>query len=43
MANDTISFCPPLIITDTEIEEMFDRFGAALDSVASREQLLDVA
>jgi 4-aminobutyrate--pyruvate transaminase len=43
MPNDTISFCPPLIITNAEIDEMFDRFGVALDSVASRERLLDVA
>ena len=27
---DTIAFCPPLIITAAEIDEMFDRFDAAL-------------
>jgi 4-aminobutyrate---pyruvate transaminase len=27
---DSIAFCPPLIITPTEIDEMFDRFGRAL-------------
>jgi 4-aminobutyrate---pyruvate transaminase len=28
---DTIAFCPPLIITDSEIDMMFDRFKLALD------------
>jgi 4-aminobutyrate--pyruvate transaminase len=28
---DTISFCPPLIITHTEIGEMIARFCRALD------------
>jgi len=28
---DSIGFCPPLIITESEIDEMFDRFGKALD------------
>ncbi len=28
---DTIAFCPPLIITESEIDEMFDRFARALD------------
>jgi 4-aminobutyrate--pyruvate transaminase len=27
---DVIAFCPPLIITPQEIDEMFDRFGRAL-------------
>ena len=27
---DVIAFCPPLIITPAEIDEMFDRFGRAL-------------
>jgi len=27
---DIIAFCPPLIITPAEIDEMFDRFGRAL-------------
>ena len=27
---DTIAFCPPLIITPEDIDEMFDRFGRAL-------------
>ena len=28
---DQIAFCPPLIITETEIMDMLDRFGATLD------------
>ena len=31
---DRIAFSPPLIISDTEIATMFDRFGAALDDTA---------
>jgi 4-aminobutyrate--pyruvate transaminase len=31
MVNDTIGFCPPLVITEREIDEMFDRFERALD------------
>ena len=27
---DTIAFCPPLIITEAEIDELFDRFARAL-------------
>lgn len=29
---DTIAFCPPLVITESEIDEMLDRFGRALDA-----------
>ena len=28
---DSLGFCPPLIITESEIDEMFDRFEKALD------------
>jgi len=28
---DSIAFCPPLIITESEIDEMFNRFAKALD------------
>jgi 4-aminobutyrate--pyruvate transaminase len=28
---DTLAFCPPLIITEPQIDEMFDRFAKALD------------
>ena len=31
MLSDRLGFCPPLIITEAEIEEMFDRFARALD------------
>ena len=31
---DSILFCPPQIITAQEIDEMFDRFGEALDRTA---------
>jgi 4-aminobutyrate--pyruvate transaminase len=30
MAGDVIGFCPPMIITDSEIDELFDRFERAL-------------
>ncbi len=29
--SDTIAFCPPLVITSDEIEELFKRFTKALD------------
>jgi 4-aminobutyrate--pyruvate transaminase len=32
---DTISFCPPLIISEAEIDEMLARFGMALDDTAA--------
>jgi 4-aminobutyrate--pyruvate transaminase len=28
---DTMAFCPPLVITENQIHEMFDKFGKALD------------
>ncbi|MBA4333732.1 MAG: aspartate aminotransferase family protein, partial [Methylobacterium sp.] len=28
---DRVAFCPPLIMKEAEIEEMFDRYGRALD------------
>ncbi len=28
---DSIAFCPPLIITETQIDEMFDCFRRGLD------------
>lgn len=34
MVNDSMGFSPPLIITEAEIDEMFDRFGKALDELA---------
>ena len=32
---DIIAFCPPLIISETEIDAIFDRFGRALDRVTA--------
>ena len=34
LINDTIAFCPPLIITEAEIDEMFDRFANTLEAAA---------
>jgi 4-aminobutyrate--pyruvate transaminase len=34
MPGDILGFCPPLIITSDEIDEMFDRFTNALDETA---------
>jgi 4-aminobutyrate--pyruvate transaminase len=31
LLGDRIAFCPPLVITEAEINEMFDRFTRALD------------
>ena len=31
---DTIAFCPPLIITEEQIDQMLERFGRALDDTA---------
>jgi 4-aminobutyrate--pyruvate transaminase len=28
---DTIAFCPPLVISEAQVDEMFDRFSRALD------------
>ena len=33
---DTLAFCPPLIITDSEVDDMFDRLEKALDDVEAR-------
>ncbi len=32
---DSIAFCPPLIITETQIKEMFARFGRALEELSA--------
>jgi 4-aminobutyrate--pyruvate transaminase len=32
---DSVALCPPLIITESEIHEMFDRYEAALDDTAT--------
>jgi 4-aminobutyrate--pyruvate transaminase len=42
---DTIGFCPPLIITSEQIDEMFDKFEKAMVSVldwATREGFVNV-
>jgi len=33
LANDTIAFSPPLIMTESEVDEMLDRTGRALDAL----------
>lgn len=35
MINDSLAFSPPLVITEAEIDEMFDRVTAALDALAA--------
>jgi len=43
LANDTLSLCPPLIITPAEIDEFFDRLTRALDRTldwAKKEKLV---
>ena len=32
---DTMALCPPLIITDAQVDEMFDKFERALDTTLS--------
>jgi 4-aminobutyrate--pyruvate transaminase len=32
---DTVAFCPPLIISDGEVEELLRRFARALDETAA--------
>jgi 4-aminobutyrate--pyruvate transaminase len=34
LLNDSIAFCPPLTISDTQINDMFDAFELALDEAA---------
>ena len=35
VAGDNLALCPPLIITESEIDEMFDRFTKGLDDIAA--------
>jgi 4-aminobutyrate---pyruvate transaminase len=35
LSNDRIALCPPLIISDAEIDDLFDRLGRALDRTAA--------
>ena len=34
LANDTLAFSPPLIITEAEVDEIVERVGRALDDLA---------
>ncbi len=36
LPDDAIGFCPPLIISEDQIDDMFDRFGRALDRLTER-------
>lgn len=36
LAGDTVAFCPPLIVSETEIDEIWTRFAGALDVAADR-------
>ncbi|KZE27301.1 aminotransferase [Crenobacter luteus] len=35
MGGDTIAFCPPLVVSEADIDELFDRFARALDDTAA--------
>jgi 4-aminobutyrate--pyruvate transaminase len=35
---DSLAFCPPLVISEAQIDEMFDRFGRALDETLAWQQ-----
>jgi 4-aminobutyrate---pyruvate transaminase len=35
LASDRIALCPPLVISEAEIDELFDRLGRALDRTAA--------
>jgi 4-aminobutyrate--pyruvate transaminase len=35
MPGDIVAFCPPLIVSEGEIDEMFAGFGKALDDTAN--------
>jgi 4-aminobutyrate--pyruvate transaminase len=40
---DSVALCPPYIVTDEQIEEIFDRFGRGLDATlnwARKQKLL---
>lgn len=39
VAGNSMAFCPPLIITTAQIDEMMDKFGRALDSTLAYAQL----
>ena len=35
VAGSSIAFCPPLIITEEQIDEIFEKFGRALESTTA--------
>jgi 4-aminobutyrate---pyruvate transaminase len=35
LVNDTLAFCPPLIITNEQVNDMFDRFSRTLDDATA--------
>jgi 4-aminobutyrate---pyruvate transaminase len=39
LAGDTIAFCPPLIVSEAEIDEIWIRFNGALEAAADRLKL----
>ena len=36
LGGDSIAFCPPLIVTEAEIDEVWKRFGAAFEEAAAK-------
>jgi 4-aminobutyrate--pyruvate transaminase len=43
VANNVCAFSPPLIITESEVDELFDRFTSALDEVSRGSRIPDPA
>jgi 4-aminobutyrate--pyruvate transaminase len=35
LPGDIVGFCPPLVITEAELDDMFDRIDSAMDNFAS--------
>ncbi|MBV8538259.1 MAG: aspartate aminotransferase family protein, partial [Alphaproteobacteria bacterium] len=35
LTGDRVALCPPLIISEAQVEEMYRRFGQALEDVAA--------
>ena len=42
-SGDTVGICPPLIITEQQVHDLFDKLGAALDAVHAELQPVTVA
>jgi 4-aminobutyrate---pyruvate transaminase len=34
LGGDILAFCPPLVVSEAEIDEIWSRFGAALDEAS---------